>query len=996
MRGFRIGYARAVRVSGDSGSYAKTGNVAALLKGYKSAADQGSYSVSGQSAALSTGGGGAAPLSFGFDQQTPNQISINATHTRTLAAGSTGRVDYRVNGSSTWIDGGYLYRTRASQGATADAFAGWIVDLLPNTTYEVRIECIESGVTTYTTSTRATRALPAEGETANKTANTGNFSTVMAGAAAGDVIALAAGTYSLSGFSWVSPGTSGSPVVIRGAGIDSTILVDATGQVLTLTGSSYVTFEDMTIRGSQTDSGTDASSIGVVFGSGGVPINATFRRIKFDGCDQGVKVWATHSIGLLVYDCDFVGNNTWDKTYTLNGGAVNLTWNDTGVHMPGDGNCVWNCTFSGHGDSCKLGYQDVWASRACFFYRNWVKRAGDDGTVEFDEASGNCAAYDNRVQNSGTVVSFDGVSDGPVGFFRNVCANQTRGPWKFTSGCAGARIWNNTIIAATKENDAATNQDFGQYASTNGGANFNYDYDYRNNLLIYRGANNVSSFGCTNQGTWTQNHNAWYPNIGFQMHYQGSTYANLAAAQSGLTPRMVGDVIVTSDPFASPITLGADYTTEYTGHLDARITSGAAKNAGTAIAGVTDGFSGAAPDIGAEISGRVTPAIGAASNPYIPEWARNAASQTWVTVPVAATLDSIDPADTATWNPVFPSTPEWEANLLRQAMIVDAWCGATYDEATDQMWLGLGGGHGDYAGNEIYACRFSEAAPRWRMVRPPSGAVGNTLTTNDGQDSTGLYSDGRPRATHTTNRWVYAPGVGPVIAAHGATSWGGNAGKSWSLFFNETNGEALISSDSAGLIMTQVSGSGGCYDPSRHAIWWCPMGTTAIRRYDIPTSGGVNTGTMTAVGSAFSKSGYSSLCYLPGFDCLLVGVSDEGALGSWRVFDCVTGTLHTPTFSGTPAVADQGQTQWRWAPSLGAACGWNNSSNTTLITKLTPGANPRTDAWTVSTLPVDGSNAVTPSAKTSHGTYGRFAYSPRMGGFIVFNSTTGSTYFYKI
>lgn len=75
---------------------------------------------------------------------------------------------------------------------------------------------------------------------------------------------------------------------------------------------------------------------------------------------------------------------------------------------------------------------------------------------------------------------------------------------------------------------------------------------------------------------------------------------------------------------------------------------------------------------------------------------------------------------------------------------------------------------------------------------------------------------------------------------------------------------------------------------------------------------------------------------------------------------------------------------------------WSNSTNTTQITTLTPGANPRTDAWTVSTLPVSGANAVTPSARVSQGTYGRFAYSPRLGGFLVFNSTSGSHYFYKI
>ncbi len=379
-----------------------------------------------------------------------------------------------------------------------------------------------------------------------------------------------------------------------------------------------------------------------------------------------------------------------------------------------------------------------------------------------------------------------------------------------------------------------------------------------------------------------------------------------------------------------------------------------------------------------------------------PPWAASARSGTWTEVPMAATLSSVDPIKSPVYNPNYPSSPEWAANNSRQAMLVDAWCGAAYDEDTDTMWLGVGGGHRDYAGNEVYRCGFFDAAPAWRMVRPPSGAVGNPLTTDDGRESTGLYADGRPRAVHTYNKWLYAKGVGPVLAVHGNGSWSAAAGKMWAVFINESNGEATFSSDPG---VNGSSGSGACYDPSRHAFWWIGANSGSIYRYTIPTSGAVNSGRLTAVGPSIgSRQLYNSLTYLPGHDCILVGTSDEGSsTGGWRVVDCATGTVYSPTFSGAaPMGVSQGQVSPRWVSALGAVCAWNNASNTTQITKLTPGSNARTDAWTVSALPVSGSNAVIPGPRSSHGTYGRFAYSPRLGGFVVFNSTSGPTYFYKI
>lgn len=382
----------------------------------------------------------------------------------------------------------------------------------------------------------------------------------------------------------------------------------------------------------------------------------------------------------------------------------------------------------------------------------------------------------------------------------------------------------------------------------------------------------------------------------------------------------------------------------------------------------------------------------------LPLWAANAASGTWVQVPMSATLSSVDPIKSPQYNPRYPNAPEWAENTDRQTAIVDAWCGAAYDEATDTMWLGLGGGHRDYAGNEVYRCNFSAAAPAWQMVRPPSGAIGNLLTTNDGRESTGLYSDGRPRAVHGYNKWVYVKGVGPALGVHGNTSWSATAGKEWSLFIDPITGEVSFTVEHAAAMNDHTSGVGCCYDPSRHAIWIAPAGLSAIYRYNIPTSGGAHTGSAASlIGNAQSRY-YTSLTYLSGYDCLLVGDSDEnGTVGTWRVFDCASGISYNPNFNGlAPMGGGNGKTQPRWVSTLGAVCAWHNSGNTTQITKLTPGANPRTDAWTVSALPVSASNTVTPSACVNQGTFGRFAYSPRLGGFLVFNSTSGPTYFYKI
>lgn len=361
-------------------------------------------------------------------------------------------------------------------------------------------------------------------------------------------------------------------------------------------------------------------------------------------------------------------------------------------------------------------------------------------------------------------------------------------------------------------------------------------------------------------------------------------------------------------------------------------------------------------------------------------------ANTWATLPTSNTLSSLNPKNNASINPNYPSSPEWQGTS-GQAAIITPWCGACYDQATDTMWLPLQGGHSDYSGNEPYRVRISAGAPVYELVRWPSGAIGNLLTTNDGQEATGVYADGQPRSIHSYNKPVFVPGVGPFIAVQGNCAPSAAAGTNKPVFVNPVTGIGTLkaSNSSAGT----TSGGGSCFDSSRGAqgsIWWRGAGTDKFCRYDVASD------TWYDAGSTSSLSSYVSLARNPDDDYILMGHS-----GGWKVFDCATNTLYTPTFSGTVSGSLRpGYTQTHWVPSLGAFVCWDNSSDYTRITRLTPGTNPFTDAWAIDYLPVSVSNTVTPSARQTNGTYGRFQYSPNLNGFVLLNSTSEAGYFFAL
>ncbi|NND64800.1 MAG: hypothetical protein HKM24_02440 [Gammaproteobacteria bacterium] len=340
----------------------------------------------------------------------------------------------------------------------------------------------------------------------------------------------------------------------------------------------------------------------------------------------------------MIYDNTFVGNNDWEQDFYAYGGtgtpgagdgtpdvAQNIFWNDDGVNLPGIGHAVFNNSFRGFGDSLSYcahsGSNATAECRNIHFYRNDIFESGDD-CAEIDYAFRNISMYDNRCTNGMTAASLDNAYGGPFLIARNVFTNIGRSAYKFNGTVSGQFVYNNTLVI-TDTKDA-----HGWIQFNNGSVR---SWGYRNNIYIYQNAEGLTYWNeATGHDPIDFTHNAWFPDSRFNWNNSGGSgnslaevFQNVDATSpvfSGQTQRHYQDTLTIEQPFNQPIVLGASYFSEFTGVPLPQLANGVSSaNSGIAIANITDGFSGSAPDRGALISGRTVPNYGDRSSTGSPQ-----------------------------------------------------------------------------------------------------------------------------------------------------------------------------------------------------------------------------------------------------------------------------------------------------------------------------------------------------------------------------------------
>ena len=415
-----------------------------------------------------------------------------------------------------------------------------------------------------------TRALPADAPaTADYTVSTrAELDTALASVSAGEKIEITAGfalttELALSGLT----GTVANPIYICGTSRDSVTLTRASGTAISESNCENVVIEDLTVEGSGVDGGTAATSI---FASVSGGENITFRKFKATGFDRGIHI-PDSTDGMLAYDGILIGNNEslgWGET-----GTSNLTWNDDGVDLQGNGNLAFNLDISWFGDAFAFNESTPVAQRACFAYRCKVENCGDD-LAEFDEGGRNIGVYDLKAVNVGSVFSVDGLYGGPVYAFRNRVTNWRRSLVKNSAtNATGFLCWANTIVATDGETTGG-GREFGLYP---GGAPSIRGWEFRGNLFVWVGTDNIWWIDGAASGftPWTVTYNGFRRN-GTNIVLAAEGVDGDVAAFNGFSG--VSDNVELTETlaqlFVSPPTLGADYTTAASGNTDLELAAG--------------------------------------------------------------------------------------------------------------------------------------------------------------------------------------------------------------------------------------------------------------------------------------------------------------------------------------------------------------------------------------------------------------------------------------
>ncbi len=300
------------------------------------------------------------------------------------------------------------------------------------------------------------------------------------------------------------------------------------------------------------------------------------------------------------------------------------------------------------------------------------------------------------------------------------------------------------------------------------------------------------------------------------------------------------------------------------------------------------------------------------------------------------------------------------------AGIVRAWGGGAFDPAGNRLFI-TGGGHADWAGNEVYELDLDTVTMR-RLNAPSYPVRDGCEAANDSK-----YADGRPVSRHTYNHLEWLPGTNELLM-YGGSRWecGFFGDDTWVFDPAQDRWTELPSANAPmgeyGLSLVRDPVSGLVYARDTYHLWsWSPMTRTWTQRSndsDLATEN-ARSGVVDPVRRRyfFYTAGSRTL---HGYD-----------------ISAATGML---TIESRPAPTctfmDEDAAGWAYDAGLDRIVAWNDGNFVHLLDGAT--ATCRTE-----TIP-GGPGAV------DNGTYGRFRYSPAASAHVVCSEIDDDCYLLRL
>ena len=320
---------------------------------------------------------------------------------------------------------------------------------------------------------------------------------------------------------------------------------------------------------------------------------------------------------------------------------------------------------------------------------------------------------------------------------------------------------------------------------------------------------------------------------------------------------------------------------------------------------------------------------------------------------------------------VVPSPPVVGGNVVN----IMAWSGAAFDPVTSSLYV-WGGGHENYAGNELYS--FSLQTLKWRRVTEPS------IPDRTGGGDVYL-SDGQPRSRHTYNYIEWVDGRllsmgGVSMYPNGGSGVGGT--RRIAEFSPATNKWVTGLRAPVPVSGGNMIGAHARLDPQSGDIFMLPAQTARLMRYT-PSTNTWKTGW----GQSYVRV-HSTLAIDPQRRwAVLLGSGTEMA-------QCTRFSLDTrsvpvdlrPITGGAEAFIERAYGPgFDFHPPSGNFYAWAGGKSVYVL-------DPDTWRWTMHTAPATSPD---PGSQHSRGTYGRWRYVPALNLFVVVNSIDRNVWVYR-
>jgi hypothetical protein len=309
----------------------------------------------------------------------------------------------------------------------------------------------------------------------------------------------------------------------------------------------------------------------------------------------------------------------------------------------------------------------------------------------------------------------------------------------------------------------------------------------------------------------------------------------------------------------------------------------------------------------------------------------------------------------------------WSAN------VIVPWSSGAFDTKRDRYII-WGGGHGDYAGNEIYI--FDLNTLRWQRLTDPCPNTG-------GGEGTGEYplwnNTVQPRSRHTYEYIEYVPSMDRFCTWGGSGQYpqGGIVTDRVHCFNFETNlWERKPPTESYGI------GAFSAYDPVTGHAWAHGMDSHCNFSYFAPEEGSYGTWHKVIDQDTEFRYKYRLTGALDPKRRLFVAVGG-GDVYTWNISNESSPVKSKISTSGATSAVGGESPGLAYDPVTEKMVAWNGGQTVYSLDL---------DSRTWSSHSGGGAN---PGSPTSTGTFGRWRYSPNRNVFIIVNNKSANVFIYR-